>query len=63
VRSILETPLELLRDPRSRQVASLTITDNLTLNNVPYFNVHGKVVWGATAMILSELLEVIAGEK
>jgi hypothetical protein len=27
--------------------------------NVPYFDVNGKVVWGATAMILSEFREIL----
>ena len=28
------------------------------LENMPYFDVNGKVVWGATAMILSEFSEI-----
>jgi 8-oxo-dGTP pyrophosphatase MutT (NUDIX family) len=28
-------------------------------SNVPYFDVNGKVVWGATAMILSEFREIL----
>ncbi len=31
-----------------------------SLENTPYFDVNGKVVWGATAMILSEFREVHA---
>jgi 8-oxo-dGTP pyrophosphatase MutT (NUDIX family) len=31
-----------------------------SLENTPYFNVNGKVVWGATAMILSEFCEIQA---
>ena len=27
--------------------------------NVPYFNINEKVVWGATAMILSELRSLL----
>lgn len=26
---------------------------------VPYFDLHGKIVWGATAMILSEFLQIL----
>ncbi|MCB0547497.1 MAG: CoA pyrophosphatase [Phaeodactylibacter sp.] len=59
VRSIVETPLELLKQPEARQSTDLKLASNITLRNVPYFNVYGKVVWGATAMMLNELLEVI----
>lgn len=30
-----------------------------TLKNVPYFEINGKVVWGATALILNEFKELI----
>lgn len=59
VRAIVETPVALLRKPETRQTTDLQVTDSITLRNVPYFNVHGKIVWGATAMMLNELLEVI----
>ena len=29
--------------------------------NIPYFDVDGEVVWGATAMILSELIDFLKG--
>jgi len=29
---------------------------------VPYFEIEGRAVWGATAMILSEFLELIQEE-
>jgi hypothetical protein len=25
------------------------------MKNVPYFDIHGHVVWGATAMMLAEM--------
>jgi hypothetical protein len=28
---------------------------------IPYFDVHGHVVWGATAMMLAELRELLHG--
>lgn len=59
VRSVLEVPFELLKHPATRQKTDLELAPNLTLRNVPCFNVFNKVVWGATAMMLSELLEVM----
>ncbi len=61
VSAILEVPFNLLRDQNNRKTTDLRIAQNLVLRGVPYFDVFGKVVWGATAMMLSELLE-IAGE-
>ena len=59
VRSIVEAPVEHLRQPETRQVTDLQLADNITLRKVPYFNVENKIVWGATAMMLNELLELI----
>ena len=59
VRSIVEVPIELLKQPEARQVKDLQLTENITLRKVPYFKVYDKVVWGATAMMLNELLEVM----
>jgi len=35
-----------------------TVIQNTNIQ-IPYFNFNGKHIWGATAMILSEFLEVI----
>ncbi|MEL6636916.1 MAG: CoA pyrophosphatase [Bacteroidota bacterium] len=59
VQEIIEVPLSLLRDPASRQRTEIALSERLTLQNVPYFNVEGRVVWGATAMMLNEFLEVL----
>jgi len=58
VKQIVELPLALLLDKKSRQVKDITIRD-YTIKDVPYFNVFGNVVWGATAMMLSEFVEVV----
>ncbi len=59
VKHIVEVPFSILLDESTRQVKDLALSPHLTLKRVPYFNVKDKVVWGATAMILSELLEVL----
>ena len=58
VKQIVELPLALLLDDKNRQVKDLTVRD-YTIKDVPYFNVFGNVVWGATAMMLSEFVEVV----
>ncbi len=58
VKEIVETPVSLLLEESTRQITDLTI-QGYTIKEVPYFNVFGKVVWGATAMMLSEFLEIV----
>lgn len=58
VKDILEVPFSLFQDPLTIQQVDLPLSENITLKNVPYFNVFGKILWGATAMMMSELLEV-----
>ena len=59
VQSVVEVSLDQLLLPSARQVTDLQLSPNILLRDVPYFNVEGKVVWGATAMMLSELLDII----
>lgn len=63
VKSIIEVPLDHLRQPCNVRLTDMKISEHIVLKEVPYFDVEGKVVWGATAMMLNELLEVIDGEK
>lgn len=58
VHAVLEVAFHHFQEPKHRGHTTVTVADTLKIPNVPYFDVHGKVVWGATAMILSELLEV-----
>ncbi len=34
---------------------SIKINSSMTMKDVPYFDIHGHVVWGATAMMLGEM--------
>jgi len=55
VAELLETPLSYLLHPDSRREGVIERQGyRLT---VPYFDVEGHMVWGATAIILSEFLE------
>ena len=54
---VLETPLDELSDPRSLGVVK-RVQDGVDCE-VPFLLVEGKRVWGATAMILAELLALI----
>lgn len=59
VQDILEVPVRELIRPDNLKTKDLVIREGFVLKNVPYFNLMNKVVWGATAMMLSELVEVI----
>ena len=62
VNDVLEVPLSHFQQPGTRQVTDIRINPQITLKNVPYFDLHGRVLWGATAMMLNELLELMADD-
>lgn len=59
VKSILEVPFSSFQNPENVKLKDLKLTQNILLKRVPYFDIQNHVVWGATAMIMSELLEIV----
>lgn len=59
VKNILEPAFEVFTNPSTRHITSIQVGENLVLPKVPCFNIEGNIVWGATAMMLSELLEAL----
>jgi 8-oxo-dGTP pyrophosphatase MutT (NUDIX family) len=59
VAHILTPELAQFTAPDATKRRDLQLAQGLTLRDVPYFDVEGRMVWGATAMILSEFLEVV----
>jgi 8-oxo-dGTP pyrophosphatase MutT (NUDIX family) len=61
VARLLEVPLERLRDPGiiSRETRTRERDGAAIAVDVPYFAIDGEKVWGATAMVLAEFLEVL----
>ena len=59
VKEVIEVPLAHLQNPSNIKTTSMPFAGNIILKNVPYFDVFGNVVWGATAMMLSEFLEIV----
>ncbi|MEM6699535.1 MAG: CoA pyrophosphatase [Bacteroidota bacterium] len=55
---VLEIPLSELRNPATRKKKEIKLSQGIRLKDVPYFDIQDKTIWGATAMILSEFLEV-----
>ena len=57
VAELIETPLALLLEPSTVVREEWTLRG--TLVEVPFFHVAGHQVWGATAMVLSELVTLL----
>jgi len=63
VAEVVEVELEKLIHPKTKKYKTITFGKKYTLKDVPYFDVNGKTVWGATAMMLSEFVELINQKK
>lgn len=64
VAEIIDVATTVLHSPPTRQSKTMDLSrglnaPDLTQVKVPFFNIHGHHVWGATAMILSEFAEII----
>ncbi len=63
VAEVLEVPLALLLDPSIRRVEYWTAPHFESPRRVPFFDIYGQAVWGATAMILSELVSLLDRDR
>lgn len=59
VEDVLEVPLSTLQDPNTFCLSSIDINEKLTLPLVPSFVIDNRIIWGATAMIMSEFLDLL----
>lgn len=59
VEQVFSPSLSHFQDPGNRTTADVMVGGELLVRHVPCFMVEDRVVWGATAMILSEFLELI----
>jgi len=59
VAEVVEVKVDDLTDVRYRGEKKIKLSNGTTVET-PNFNLQGKTVWGATAMIISEFLEVLA---
>ncbi len=62
VERIIETPLTSLLSEDAIQEKEIEVMNGMRWS-VPCYYVDGNIIWGATAMMLSELLEVITRES
>ena len=61
VARVIEAAVAELLDEGAVRHRDVAIDGRLTLQQVPYYALGGEVVWGATAMMLSELRTVLRG--
>ncbi|TDQ18757.1 NUDIX domain-containing protein [Algoriphagus boseongensis] len=61
VQRIIETPVSRIFASEFRRRKILELGSGIKLDT-PYFEIDGEMVWGATAMILSELIHLLAEE-
>jgi 8-oxo-dGTP pyrophosphatase MutT (NUDIX family) len=60
VESILTPSIDYLRNPAARKIGDVPIHSlGIVYKETPHFEVDGHIVWGATAMILNEFLEML----
>jgi 8-oxo-dGTP pyrophosphatase MutT (NUDIX family) len=59
VKQVIETPISVLKNEANWKTKDISVAGKYDLKNVPYYDVFGKAVWGATAMMISELLEIL----
>lgn len=59
VSNVLEIPFSHFQSENFRKYTDIQVSQQLKLKNVPYFDVEGRVLWGATAMMISELVEIM----
>lgn len=59
VDQIFEIPVSSFLNHGSRRKTDLRIPEGILLRSVPYFDIADQVIWGATAMIMSEFVAVV----
>lgn len=62
VSKIIPTAVKTFYEPTTRKRKLLTFSVNYRLDT-PYFEIENEIVWGATAMILNELLQILETGK
>lgn len=61
VDTILTPPVSHFQQEENKDFKELRVGTGILLKDVPCYLVEGRAVWGATAMIISEFLEILKG--
>ena len=62
VARIIEAPVSVLNDPRSRkrEMRTRSVNGRTIAVDVPFYDIGGEKVWGATAMVLAEFCAILS---
>lgn len=63
VSSVLEPSISQLLSDHIIASTDMTVGNGMKLRNVPYYLLNDRIVWGATALILSEFRELLKTES
>lgn len=58
VAALIEVPVAHFLDDNNRKMGEIKVRENLSIQS-PYFDVFGEIVWGATAIMLGEFVEIL----
>lgn len=58
VQDVVTPPISHLADPERIKEKEITVRSGFKMQ-CPYFDLEGRTVWGATAMMLSEMVEIL----
>jgi 8-oxo-dGTP pyrophosphatase MutT (NUDIX family) len=58
VQFLIEAPVSLLRDKSIVKKTDIKVRQGIVLE-APYYDISGHIVWGATAMMLSEFITIL----
>lgn len=59
VAEIIQFPVANLQENSIVKSTTIRLSTGINMKGVPYFDIENRIVWGATAIILSELREMI----
>jgi 8-oxo-dGTP pyrophosphatase MutT (NUDIX family) len=65
VARIIEAPVSVLGDPKTikREIRTRIVSGQSVEVDVPFYDIDGEKVWGATAMVLAEFCAILAAEN
>ena len=63
VAEVVEVELNKLVHPMTKKYKTIKFGNGYTIKDVPYYDINGKTVWGATAMMLGEFVALINQKK
>ena len=59
VKSVFSIKLSDLINPQFKTAIDIKSHSGMTLKQMPCFNIEGKIIWGATSLMLNELKDIV----